>query len=325
MSRNFSKPEAKFKAGDQVVFGASLPNKELLTIKAEPIWNGFTWMYAFEGTDMRCGGEYLRNTRDAALIWWNNLAGITKDNLTPIYFPNITYQLLTEGEMEEIFLKECFRQDPPAAGAKIGTGTIVEDTMAFYPEDHKPQYIKQENGKWKQRSVDWIEYTIYDNQIGEGKRFVVMTEENKDGNLTCPRCEKTFESNYEYMLHNTTGKCIVPNNESNSKEPAEIIYKTLQVLLEDCISSDGTIQMPSNEVVKNAVSVFHRYDKVIYDYSELRRNNKELIEVCKGLMNQMNSLKMNQPSFNLGWSNERINMWSAALLSGKTAIEKTKQ
>lgn len=30
-----------------------------LTVKEEPEWNGHTWMYSFEETDMRCGQEYL--------------------------------------------------------------------------------------------------------------------------------------------------------------------------------------------------------------------------------------------------------------------------
>lgn len=29
-------------------------------VKGEPIWNGYTWMYAFEGTDLRCGEAYLK-------------------------------------------------------------------------------------------------------------------------------------------------------------------------------------------------------------------------------------------------------------------------
>lgn len=48
----------KFAAGNKV---RSSTNKEdVLTVKGEPSWNGFTWMYAFDEIDMRCGEGYLK-------------------------------------------------------------------------------------------------------------------------------------------------------------------------------------------------------------------------------------------------------------------------
>ena len=55
-TKNDKRPLPRFIPGEQVK--CSL-NDKLLTIKEEPSWNGFTWMYAFEGEEMRCGQDYL--------------------------------------------------------------------------------------------------------------------------------------------------------------------------------------------------------------------------------------------------------------------------
>ena len=51
-------PPSKFAHGDKV--RTSLNKEDVLTIKGVPSWNGFTWMYAFEEIDMRCGEGYIK-------------------------------------------------------------------------------------------------------------------------------------------------------------------------------------------------------------------------------------------------------------------------
>lgn len=48
-----------FKAGDKVK--TTVTQDGVLTIKGEPRFNGFTWMYQFEGNDYGFGQEYLRS------------------------------------------------------------------------------------------------------------------------------------------------------------------------------------------------------------------------------------------------------------------------
>lgn len=49
----------KFKKGDKVKAEyANLHGHEFLTV-SDTKHNGFTWMYSFEETDMRCGEQYL--------------------------------------------------------------------------------------------------------------------------------------------------------------------------------------------------------------------------------------------------------------------------
>lgn len=75
------------------------------------------------------------------------------------------------------------------------------------------------------------------------------------------------------------------------------------------------------EAVKEAVLIC----EAVNNYSKLKEINKELVETCGSLINQMKSLEMNQPSLKLGWSNEKINMWSASLLIADKALQKAKQ
>lgn len=49
--------EPKFKNGQKVFCSVT---KSELTIKSDGVWNGRTYMYSFDGTDMRCGEEYLK-------------------------------------------------------------------------------------------------------------------------------------------------------------------------------------------------------------------------------------------------------------------------
>ena len=50
-------PKAKYSKGDKVY--SSMEHNKSLTVKEEPEWNGHTWMYSFEETNMRCGEGYL--------------------------------------------------------------------------------------------------------------------------------------------------------------------------------------------------------------------------------------------------------------------------
>ena len=53
------KTVAKFKDGDSVKNNISYKD-DVMFIKGDPTWNGYVWMYAFEGTDLRCGEQYLK-------------------------------------------------------------------------------------------------------------------------------------------------------------------------------------------------------------------------------------------------------------------------
>lgn len=48
-------PAQKFQNTEKVYYGME---DQDLTVK-EAKWNGLTWMYSFEETDMRCGQNYL--------------------------------------------------------------------------------------------------------------------------------------------------------------------------------------------------------------------------------------------------------------------------
>lgn len=54
-------PKAKYKNGD-TVYCTMIPN-QTSKILGEPQWNGLTYMYAFEGTDLRCGEQYLQDIK----------------------------------------------------------------------------------------------------------------------------------------------------------------------------------------------------------------------------------------------------------------------
>lgn len=43
--------------GDKVT--TFFTDDEIFVVKNMPKWNGLTWMYDFENTDMRCGEGYL--------------------------------------------------------------------------------------------------------------------------------------------------------------------------------------------------------------------------------------------------------------------------
>jgi hypothetical protein len=48
-------PEPKYKSGDTVMLSGSP-----VTVFGQPRWNGLTFMYAFIGTNLRCGEQYLQ-------------------------------------------------------------------------------------------------------------------------------------------------------------------------------------------------------------------------------------------------------------------------
>lgn len=54
--KKFGKP--KFKNGDKVLCTLALDGG-ILTVSEDAEWNGFTWMYSFEGEDAKCGQQYL--------------------------------------------------------------------------------------------------------------------------------------------------------------------------------------------------------------------------------------------------------------------------
>lgn len=49
-------PKQKFTVGETVWVLSEGTEREITDIK----WNGFTWMYAFKETNLRCGEMYLR-------------------------------------------------------------------------------------------------------------------------------------------------------------------------------------------------------------------------------------------------------------------------
>jgi hypothetical protein len=51
------RPQPRFKASEEVRVHPL--NNQLRTIKGEPVWNGFTWMYSFYNEDLSCGEMYL--------------------------------------------------------------------------------------------------------------------------------------------------------------------------------------------------------------------------------------------------------------------------
>jgi hypothetical protein len=50
------KAKNKFVEGSQVI--CSLSKEPYLTVDSF-VWNGYTYMYSFKGTDLRCGEHYL--------------------------------------------------------------------------------------------------------------------------------------------------------------------------------------------------------------------------------------------------------------------------
>lgn len=62
--------------------------------------------------------------------------------------------------------------------SRYPVGTVVIDMHAFAPEDMRPKYELQEDGKWTEKHIDWLRYTITDNEIGAGKRYI-LTEESE--------------------------------------------------------------------------------------------------------------------------------------------------
>jgi hypothetical protein len=67
----------------------------------------------------------------------------------------------------------------------LPVGTIVQDMWAFYPDDSKPKYEKQEDGKWFGVHERWIRYSIPEKEIGKGKRYEIVSQPrtNTDKNL----------------------------------------------------------------------------------------------------------------------------------------------
>lgn len=55
-------PVPRYAHGDKVK--TTLTIEDPLTIKGEPSWNGYTFMYGFEETDMRCGEGYIKLNKD---------------------------------------------------------------------------------------------------------------------------------------------------------------------------------------------------------------------------------------------------------------------
>lgn len=50
------KPQPRYKIGEQVRF------RDTTYTIVSYSWNGITYMYGFDGTDMRCGESYLTRT-----------------------------------------------------------------------------------------------------------------------------------------------------------------------------------------------------------------------------------------------------------------------
>jgi len=51
------RPKAHYSPGDKVT--TFFEPDQILTIKEPVRWNGLTYMYSFEETDMRCGESYV--------------------------------------------------------------------------------------------------------------------------------------------------------------------------------------------------------------------------------------------------------------------------
>lgn len=49
----------KFADGDKVICSFH-SSPAIMTIEGDPVFNGFTWMYNFKGSDLRCGQQYLK-------------------------------------------------------------------------------------------------------------------------------------------------------------------------------------------------------------------------------------------------------------------------
>lgn len=64
MKRN--KPTPRYSKDTKVL--VKLFKNHIWQIKDEPVWNGLTWMYAFHGTDVRCGEMYLNPCDQAAML-----------------------------------------------------------------------------------------------------------------------------------------------------------------------------------------------------------------------------------------------------------------
>lgn len=56
MNKTKKLPQSKFEIGDTVWVSAEAAERKITDKK----WNGHTYMYSFDGTDLRCGEQYLR-------------------------------------------------------------------------------------------------------------------------------------------------------------------------------------------------------------------------------------------------------------------------
>jgi hypothetical protein len=84
-------PVSKFMKGDKVTVSiiAQEPNdKRVFTIAGPPKWNGFTWMYAFDEMEMRCGENYVNKvgenpeTQPEEMTFVESLGNSTKVQIT---------------------------------------------------------------------------------------------------------------------------------------------------------------------------------------------------------------------------------------------------
>lgn len=75
---------------DEVIYNTV--NNENYTVKEEPEWNGYAWMYSFKETAMRCGQEYCRALSNHDLLLHNR-----KMNALKFAGPFISIQNSTKG------------------------------------------------------------------------------------------------------------------------------------------------------------------------------------------------------------------------------------
>jgi hypothetical protein len=87
-----------------------------------------------------------------------------------------------------------FQKQKQVMKDKLIPGTIVKDNWAFYPEDQKPKYVLLPNGKWHRVNENWIEYSIPELSVGEGQRFQIVGEPEREISDTWLLAEKIYET-----------------------------------------------------------------------------------------------------------------------------------